>query len=57
MNLMDWVSRAFFVPGRGQKRRGEMLHFDSDWARVTGLAGGTLLSVFFLAITLFYIAQ
>jgi hypothetical protein len=34
-----------------------MLHLDSDWARATGLAGGTVLTMLFMAVALFYIAQ
>jgi hypothetical protein len=43
-----------FFMGEGRNR---MLQFDSDWARVTGLAGGTILTMLFLAVSLFYIAQ
>jgi hypothetical protein len=40
-------------PGRGM----EMMHIDSDWARATGLAGGTVLTMIFMGVVLFYIAQ
>ncbi len=45
-----------FISG-AKFRRVHMLHFDSDWARVTGLAGGTVLSMLFLAIALFLAVQ
>jgi len=34
-----------------------MLHMDSDWARATRLAGGTVLTMVFMAVMLFYIVQ
>ncbi len=38
-------------------REGKMNQFNSDWARMTGLAGGTAATMLFLAITLFFIVQ
>ena len=45
---------SVFLWGEGENR---MLQYDSDWARITGLASGTLLTMLFLAVSLFYIAQ